>query len=615
RNDLFAKLNYDITVYSKRLSQWHSIKHHLTHNYQQSLSSIDCTISAESHTTIEENIKVILFNEDRISELADALTFQLEYKNIDLTTFDNIDQLIAFVSNQKDRLFLVTSSFNLIPVVHSLFQIQFIYSFTSDYDNSEQKQLSIKYEKVRGSFNEIKALIQKLNVDITQQLNNLFEIPSIFVYKKLDLEEISLKNLNERQISFVWSQLLIKILLQLPETEGHADDYMRTVSHVQYKYIELIPKRIDILDTNYSSQEAIWWYIFDSFRFRLINKAFRIENMDRILKFRYFLTDVHNHLRQLQCTSSSSNKTNFIVYRGQLMSPDELHMIKDSIDGFITMNTFLLTTKSYDTARIFAENSSDCLDYESVLFEITIDTNVFVTPYATINTIKDCQDKDVIMFSLGTVFRIRSVELFMSKIWYIRLIYTKEENDELQSLNERFQNEIGAPLTILTFGNYLSALGKHSEAEIYYTELLRNDPSNSTILTNLGNMKENHLEAEKYYQLARENVGSDGNSGVLTCATTSQSVCSKGQIQFCPLDDDDPSAVYNNIASIYYSEGKYDSALDYYKKALEITLKSFPNNHNYVLMYEDMIATIMIQQRDTTKSQCATMWTLGEKMK
>jgi hypothetical protein len=46
--------------------------------------------------------------------------------------------------------------------------------------------------------------------------------------------------------------------------------------------------KIKDLEENYSVNEAISWYTIDSFLFRILNKAFRTENIDIIFKFRFF---------------------------------------------------------------------------------------------------------------------------------------------------------------------------------------------------------------------------------------------------------------------------------------------------------------------------------------
>ncbi|CAF1568544.1 unnamed protein product [Didymodactylos carnosus] len=84
---------------------------------------------------------------------------------------------------------------------------------------------------------------------------------------------------------------------------------------------------IDDFDKNYDSKEAILWYTRDSFLCKLLNKAFRTENIDIIFKFRFFIIDLHYQLSRLHAEFVELLQENFdyfTVFRAQQVPLDEL---------------------------------------------------------------------------------------------------------------------------------------------------------------------------------------------------------------------------------------------------------------------------------------------------
>ena len=70
---------------------------------------------------------------------------------------------------------------------------------------------------------------------------------------------------------------------------------------------------------------ALWWYTRESFIYRILNKALRIQNIDLLFLFRFYIRDIEQQLHKNRYQSSVR------VYRGQLMSHEELEFIKKFI--------------------------------------------------------------------------------------------------------------------------------------------------------------------------------------------------------------------------------------------------------------------------------------------
>ncbi len=132
-------------------------------------------------------------------------------------------------------------------------------------------------------------------------------------------------------------------------------------------------KKISEFDQYYQSTNAIFWYTRNYFLFRLLNQAFRTEDIDNIFKFRFFIVDLYQQLLNLH--SSQRFPSKLTVYRGQSIGLTELEHLKENIGQLISINTFLSTTTDPQVASIFAGDGTNHPSYErSVLFEMTIDT-------------------------------------------------------------------------------------------------------------------------------------------------------------------------------------------------------------------------------------------------
>ncbi|CAF4707385.1 unnamed protein product [Rotaria sp. Silwood2] len=171
------------------------------------------------------------------------------------------------------------------------------------------------------------------------------------VYGVTHGHEISIRDLTKDQVRFIWFQLLIDVLLQLPRNETNMND-MLEVARAHYSSDQVEMKKIDEFARNYRSTKAIWWYTNDSFAYRLLNRAFRTQDIRIIFTFRFFILDLFTQLsNEGRRTIRSLPKKTF---RGQFLQIEELETIKSNISGLISMNTFLSTTTDSHVAFIYS---------------------------------------------------------------------------------------------------------------------------------------------------------------------------------------------------------------------------------------------------------------------
>ncbi|CAF4498057.1 unnamed protein product [Didymodactylos carnosus] len=82
----------------------------------------------------------------------------------------------------------------------------------------------------------------------------------------------------------------------------------------------------------------------------------------------------------------------------QHLKADELQQLKDNAGRLISMNTFIPTTYDEDVASRFAGDGSFSPNFESILFEVRINTNSDTKPYANIKELSFMKHEDEVLF-------------------------------------------------------------------------------------------------------------------------------------------------------------------------------------------------------------------------
>ncbi len=124
-----------------------------------------------------------------------------------------------------------------------------------------------------------------------------------------------------------------------------------------------ILRKIDEFESTYAADQALYWYTQDSFFYRLLNKAFRVQNIDVLYLMRVFIQDIRNQLIEQQNKTAISFAQ---VYRGQVMSKSELESFQ--IDRLVSMNSFFSTTLERAHGLFLLPNQSVQEDLMPVLF-------------------------------------------------------------------------------------------------------------------------------------------------------------------------------------------------------------------------------------------------------
>ena len=458
-------------------------------------------------------------------------------------------------SSTHDRLIIIVSGRlgqEILPQIHSYRQILSIYVYCMNKRANEE--WAKHFTKIKNVINKPDKLLHQIRSDQLKYIENKVHEPLIINVAQLTCSpEKSVKKLDG---DFLHWQLLIDCLLRM-KTTSTARQQLITFCHELYRHTPTDLSIIKEFEQNYTPQLALWWYTRESCFYRLLNKALRVQNIDLLYLFRFFLGDLAKQLRQFQCTTSVR------VYRGQMMSIEEVDQLKNSCGEYLSINTFFSTSLNrqkalrFLTDEIFSENMC------RVLFEIDADPATSSgTSFANITHMSYYSHEEEILFLLGSIFRVMNIRQEKSGLWIIEMMLSKSRDKNLCSLFEEIKQQCGEvndETTSLTLGNILYQMGKYDLAKKYFLHCL-NDPSEGA-----------DTFSRCYHAL-----------GVLALMDNDyQSSLQWHQEVLQILIPSDPRLAdsYNCIGCVYQKKGDVKQALDYYQRALNLWKNQFGEEH------------------------------------
>jgi len=564
-------------------------------------------VNSKSLEISDENLETfsIFWLDEQVNKTEENRNTQLILREIinHLKTFDDQGecyQRILSLSTQ-DRLVLIVSGRcgrQLVPQIHHLRQVSSIYVYCMD---KKANELWAKdFIKIKSVIVELKDLIHVIKQD--QQTRVKIEEPlSINIFKtgtnKADQLTTGLNG------NFVHSLLLIDVLIRMKSIES---DKQQLIQLCKKEYrtnnMELILVRE--FEKYYRSDKALWWYTRNSFLYRMLNKALRVQNIDLLFLLRFVISDIYQQLKQYQHRSSIR------VYRGQAMSIDEFNTLRRSINNFISINSFFSTSTNPDKALYFLNSSEITSDLYRVLFVIDADPRLVKSkPFADISSLSEFSNECEVLFMIGSIFRLIKIEqMKKEEIVMIHMELCDDDEHDLKELFDHMKKELDGEneeVNLRSFGHVLHKMGKYDLAEKIYHRLLSelppNDPSLADLYYDLGRVthdKAVYDSSLEWYQKSLMIHEKKGSSNYVYIGNLYNCIGNvygekrefekalenyKKAIELFrnANDEDHPDMAnfYNNIAIVYDDQKKYTEALDFYKKSLAIMKQRLPPNH------------------------------------
>ena len=385
---------------------------------------------------------------------------------------------------------------------------------------------------------------ESLAINFSQTLNN---------------QDRSTTKLNDQ---FVHSQLLIDCLLRMTWQYNDKDELISFFREKYHDHRHLLAI-IDEFERDYSPDRALWWYTRETFLYSLLNKALRTQDIDMLFLLRFWLRDIEREFERYKSLVAIR------VYRGQLISNEEIQLLRESAGQLISFNAFLSTSKQREVALFYLGDLTTPNEFQKVLFEIDLDPRIDgVKPFADISVLSQFPSDQEVLIMLGSIFRFINI-LFQDTIWIIRMVSCNNTDSDVKRLLEYLKQQHGdEEMNLLSFAILLHEMGRFDDAEKYYYRLLKEMPDDlncrSTCYHALGSVaseKGNYdtsLEWNyKSLNLRKEALASDRTSIAYN---------------------------YNSIGVIYQKKTEYRKALEFYQNALIIWRQTLGENHPKIAM-------------------------------
>ena len=475
-------------------------------------------------------------------------------------TFDNVDNCLDYLSTVNNDYVLVIISDKyandkqiFIKLQESL-PVSVIYRKRNDnnqlslYTDEELKNVC---PKLQGSFT-----INPLSHRFANTSNETFNVFSS------DNTQNSTRNLTEESTTFLWYQVMID-LTKSPAARLQAEEDFFAECRRYSKGDPPRLKDITRIQKTYKATDALTYYVTCCWFYELINKALRLQNISSIYRLRLGIIDLNTQLKMIE----SKSKRRMTLYRGQIMRKNELDKLSQNINGLLSFNSFLSTSKDEELVRIFAdiENQRKGADDQlSVIFEM----NVLNNQYGDITDISRHPDEQECLFFIGTIFKIISVDKLQSdgKDYYnVRLIDVKQSDlEQLNRVKEQFQKRVAinnGPFQ-LQWGRFLYHVGEYDAAADHYEYWLKHlgNIDNHELLATIHNDLGLIYFEKREYKLSNEHHS-----------------LAFAQAQTVPLRIGF-SVFYSNQGGTQMELKNYSKALDMYRRALNLEERQRPKN-------------------------------------
>jgi tetratricopeptide (TPR) repeat protein len=403
----------------------------------------------------------------------DCRSFQFFNDQMDIHEFNNIKDCSNFIANNQ-----TSSSIFLIISMNSPFDIQsliklsavhavYVVSDTISYDLLK----TVSSSKISGMFAQYDDLLVQLVVDICFYRQMTFHIPKMSV---CTTQANIFEQPDKHRIEFLRLQLFIDIIDDL---RFLSDDHFAFAPFHDNNQQLYLP--VNTIETSVIINQLFKQSVFNV----LMKSSFQLSNIERLL----------------ESIPKKTNALSVTLYRAQLLSEEYLQIIRDNPNFLFKIHTMIVASRSFQTVSTICRRAVDN-GLPVAMLEIIIPGETSLSHL----------DSSIVIFRLGIVFRLVSIDLTPDGVYHIQL---KPDDTAMQYIKAQIQAEIGEHPTWLTYGNCLAALKQFGTARDYYHYILKFLPlghrSNAAVCNNMGliysamNKDYEDLKASELFNIAR----------------------------------------------------------------------------------------------------------------
>ncbi|UJR37495.1 hypothetical protein I4U23_030198 [Adineta vaga] len=464
-----------------------------------------------------------------------------------------IEYVTDTIQEQIIMILSKTNLENLQKYIHDLSQVRYIY--VVDHNNEE----SYDSIKIQGIYTSLSRVCHRLEKDLISLTSDFMMILSISAN-------------DTSNNSFVYLQILKDIILENDE-QTDLQKEMLDFCRQQYAENEIQLKFINEFERYFRPEEAVKWYIRQEiFLFKMLTRAFRLPDPYILYKLRFFVQHLQ---RQLKLNNSSIPIT---VYRTQYVSKTMFDSFSKNKGGYITFNSFLLTQRTKVTSQQQkTELSCINLDVIFVLFQMEIEVPILMMEIEP-NT-------DELLLSAASVFQISNIKGKDKNMPIIKLSINNDTLNIVQQINKNFQEIIHQSFPLLRIAKLMKQMKDFPNIE-YFCNILINHPlteqdqTANLIVAGLFHMLCCYYYEQKQYDRALKQLQKSLQI----------------YLRVLPSDDIKLTPTYNNMGSIYHKQELDAKALYFHRKAYDIQILSSSPDLDSIAAYAGNIASVLIKQ-------------------
>ncbi|CAF1108164.1 unnamed protein product [Didymodactylos carnosus] len=311
-------------------------------------------------------------------------------------------------------------------------------------------------------FDNVEACKQYLNTTSTDTVKEIHtEQEKLLVALQTDVESclkeekknvLNESNRKDQSIDLwlhSWWPEFIDILCYLPYPSLICRERLVTTLKNYYDGKNEELRVFDEFERDYTPSKAVRWYTRDTFLYRILNRALRQHNVEIVFLFGFFIRDLYRQLKE-EYEKFKAKKVTTTVYRGQIMSLDEIQTIKAHSRYGFAVNSFFSTSDNQSVSLDFLHRSSlsitDTPGLAKIMIEIELDTRQNRSrPFASIYHLSEFSNENEFLFMTG--INLRRVKVLFNqeddddKIYTMKLTLkddrTVKDDADFQNLSER----------------------------------------------------------------------------------------------------------------------------------------------------------------------------------
>jgi tetratricopeptide (TPR) repeat protein len=435
------------------------------------------------------------------------------------------------------------------------------------------------------------------------------------------------KSLQAHNAIFMWFQLFIEVLLRMHHKLSDRKELI-DICKKNYKGNKQEMAIIDEFEKNYKSENAIWWYTREACFYRMMNKALRVQDYDVLFALRFFITDIAKQLKnEHEKFIRTSDTRNIIrVYRGQAIGLDELELMKNNVGEFLSMKSFLSTSRNRSTAVDFASLVSMDGDNQAIIFEIEIDPRMKTKAFADISRMSYYENEGEVLIMLGALFRIESIiEDKKNQMWIARVTLASEDDYHLKETFAYMKEKIGDETNLDSLGKILIEMSEYRQAQKCYERMLEETQiAFGDVQLGLGRAhmlcgeyNDSHEHLGQALQIQKQILGDShvkvaesyrnfGNVNLRQGNYEEALINLNKAIQiFEKIPTVDPISLtrtYLNLGLTYQEMNKTDLAFQFYDKTLKLQKSSLPLDHPDIGLTYNNLGSVYEDSRNFNKA-------------